>query len=158
MCDSSSATKMVRSLMSAPKGLLMLTVDCRSNSKSTGTAIYSQQSTLHNRSLAQIKLKPERTALADLALHEDPPFVDGLHNVLHERQPQARPFGHAVVRLCPVELIEHNRQVLGWNPDACIGDAGNHLPPALVDLRDDCDLAAVGGVFHRVAPQVQHRL
>src|SRR5688500_16161572 len=135
MCDSSSATKMVRSLI----------------------VLSLPRSPTWN-SFTQIKLKPERTALADLALHEDAAFVDGLHNVLHERQPQARPFGHAVVRLCPVELIEHKRQVLGWNPDACIGDAGDHLRPALVDLRDYRNLAADGGVLSRIAQQFQHRV
>src|SRR5262245_32910531 len=98
MCDSSSATRIVFSLMT----------DAPAHSRPL-----RQRATL----FGEVELKPERRALALGALDEDATVVHGLDNVLHQRQPKSGALGHPVVRFDPVELIEHKGEVLGRNPD-----------------------------------------
>src|SRR5687768_13493255 len=109
MCDSSSATRIVFSVMLSPAtlddfGFWIADFGFAFNPK---FAIQNPRS-----SLTQIQFEPERAALPGRALHEDLPAVHGFDNVLHERQAQTRALGHPVVRFDPVKLIEHKRQVL----------------------------------------------
>src|SRR5690348_18480288 len=98
MCDSSSATRIVFAFVVVAIAFL---------SPPAGKYL-----------IRQLQLKTETASLSDLALREHPPAVHGLDDLLHERQPQARALGHAVIGLCPVELLEDERQVLGRDADA----------------------------------------
>src|SRR4051794_39520889 len=88
-----------------------------------------QLSTNHEQltSFREIQLKPKRAAFAHRALDENPSAMDCFDNVLHQRQPKPRAFGHSVVGFGPVELIEHKRQVLRRNAHTCVTNSGDHL-------------------------------
>src|SRR5208282_2336466 len=62
--------------------------------------------------ISQSQLEAKAAAFAHAALYKHLPLVDCLDYVLHQRKSQPSAFGHMVVGLGPVELIEHKRQVL----------------------------------------------
>src|SRR5687768_131527 len=143
MWDSSSATRMVFSLIAPSHSL-----------RTSGWFAKPQADDL----LREVEFEPEGRTFPLRALHEDPPAVDGLDNVLHERESQTGALRHPVVRLDSVELIEHKREVLGRNPHAGIGYPGADQLLGLVHFRLDRDLPALRRVLHRVAEKVEHRL
>src|SRR4051812_38634155 len=69
---------------------------------------------------ARVELEPEATALARLAFHIEPSAMDGLNDVFHERQSEARAVAHPFGGLGPVELIEDKGEVLLRDPYAII--------------------------------------
>src|SRR5258706_6035536 len=71
-----------------------------------------------------LQLESETTAFAHVAFHKDSSLVDVLDNLLDQGQAQACAFGHSIVGLGSIELIEHKREVLWRYPHASIGYAG----------------------------------
>src|SRR5947209_15771641 len=98
-------------------------------------------------SFTQFQLKPERTSPTHVALNEHSALVDGFDNVADQGQAQAGALGHAVVDLGPVELIEHERQVLWGDADAGVHDARDHLAVGLVHRGLHRDRPAGGRVL-----------
>src|SRR5689334_13405988 len=74
--------------------------------------------------LREFQLEAETAALADVAFDEDAAVVDAFDDLLDQGEPQSGALGHAVVGLGPVELIEHEGEVLWWNPYPGVGYAG----------------------------------
>src|SRR5258706_8744128 len=62
-------------------------------------------------SFCELQLEAEATPLAHVALHQRFAAMHGLDDLLHERQPQARALGHAVVGLDAIEFFKDDRQV-----------------------------------------------
>src|SRR6185437_14325216 len=105
-------------------------------------------------SIGQFQFESEHASLTELAFDKDPSTMDGLNNVLHQRQSKTGARSHPAIRLRPIELIENKRQVLGSNPDACIDYFCQHFALGLINSRFNRDRATNRRVFDGIAEQI----
>ena len=82
-------------------------------------------------------------------------MVNGLNNLLDQRQSQTRSRSHVIVGFGSVKLIEHKREVLGGDSNSGVIYANKYL--SVCNIRDGLHgyAASLRGVLHRIAQQIQ---